>query len=395
MKKLFTLLLVIAFAFTLSANSVFAFSQDETSLADTSFLEFISSELTDEEMSTLTYTKSNLYNLNLELSGCEINFSFDNHNGFALLSKITLGEQEIFEVQEIYLDKVSPFATASGIKIYPAPFSYISYANGDYKNTVNNETLTDSQLEILSSKGFRYCGTGDYTSVDDRINFHHKNIEYYTIPYDLPTYITVSGASSCAIAAGTNALGYYDRFYENLIPNYQTYISYQGYVLYTGASASTDQVQYSLYDLTDTDVGGAGTTFTGFVNGMDEYVTGQGYNFSYNSLMSWGNFNFDGYKTAVQNGKPVTIFLMDFSLVAMGSFVEGDTEDRFMQMNYPANHVVVGCGYRVITYYDANNNQIAQRKFLRVSSGLDAFDLCYLNISSYTNISNAISFNIS
>ena len=395
MKKLFTLLIALTFAVAMSTNTVFAISSQNTQQADEAFLEFVASELTQQQLDDLTYTKSNLFDLDFNLSGCEINFAFDDHTGFALLAVITLGGEEIFELQEIYLDKTSPFANATGTKIYPAPLNYLVYQNGSYKNATNGQVLTSQQLQNIREKGFRYCGAGDYTAVDDRIDFHHKNIEYYTIPYDLPVYTTLSGASSCAVVAGTNALGYYDRFYENLIPNHQTYMSYQGYVLYYAGGTAVDQVQYTLYDLTETDVGGAGTTFTGFVNGMEEYVTDQGYNFSYNSLMSWGNFDFAGYKTAVQNGKPVTIFLMDFSLVAMGSFIEGDAQDRFMEKNYPANHVVVGCGYRVITYYDANNNQIAQRKFLRVSSGLTTYELCYLNISNYTNISNAISYNIS
>jgi len=395
MKKLFTLLIALAFAIVMSTNTVFAISSQDTSQADDAFLEFVASELTQQQLDDLTYTKSNLFDLDFNLSGCEINFAFDDHTGFALLAVITLGGEDIFELQEIYLDKTSPFANADGTKIYPAPLNYLVYQNGSYKNATNGQVLTTQQLQNLREKGFRYCGAGDYTAVDDNIDFHHKNIEYYTIPYDLPTYTTVYGASSCAVAAGANALGYYDRFYENLIPNYQTYMTYQGYVLYYGLSQATSDLQFTLYDLTETDVGGAGTTFTGFVNGMEEYVTGKGYNFSYNSLMSWGNFNFNGYKTAVQNGKPVTIFLMDFSLISMGNILEGENRDEFVQMNYPANHVVVGCGYRVITYYDANNSQIAQRKFLRVSSGLDTFELCYLNISSYTNISNAISYNIS
>ena len=145
----------------------------------------------------------------------------------------------------------------------------------------------------------------------------------------------------------------------------------------------------------EADVDGPGVTFTGYVSGLEQYVENHGYNFSYNSLMSWGSFDFDDYKTAVESGKAVSLFLTNYALVAMTSLNENTNQDSVYNRQYPSNHVVIGCGYRVIDYYNSSNVLVNHVKYLRVSSGFPELTLCYLNISNFTQIANAITINIS
>ena len=53
-----------------------------------------------------------------------------------------------------------------------------------------------------------------------------QNTEDYEIKYGLPTYYAEYGTTVCANTAGAIAIGYYDRFNENLIPNYKTYTKF-------------------------------------------------------------------------------------------------------------------------------------------------------------------------
>ena len=55
---------------------------------------------------------------------------------------------------------------------------------------------------------------------------------------------------SCAHTAGSIILVYYDRFCENIIPNYDPMIRVGPFVSYNNASAETIQIGLDLVDLT-------------------------------------------------------------------------------------------------------------------------------------------------
>ena len=392
MKKCFVLLSVmIAF---LICNPATASAYQVNDNSDELFIDFIQAELTQDEFESLEYTKQFVYDLDLQQAGYVIDFSFGENTGYALLAKIRFSDAYTYELEEIRLG-TSPFANCNGKKIYPAPFSYLEYVNGNFKDLSTNTVLNESQLAILEQKGFNYCGGTTYTGVTYTYNYDHKTDNEYSILGDVPKYTTVVGASNCAVAAGANLIGYYDRLYENLVPNYQTYNSFAGKIFYKSLSTEIESVMNTLYTMMGVDVDGPGVTFTGYVNGLESYVESKGYNFSYNSLMSWGSFNFDSYKTAVEAGKAVSLFLTNYALVSTTAYVENANQDSVYNRQYPSNHVVIGCGYRAIDYYDSNNNLINQAKYLRVSSGFPELTLCYLNISNFTQISNAITINIS
>ena len=376
------------------ATTVSALEVDVNDNSDALFLDFIQSELTDEEYQSLEYTKQYVYDFDLQQAGYVIDFSFGNNVGYALLAKIYFNDTYTYELEEIRLG-ASPFANCVGTKIYPAPFAYLQYANGNFKDLSTNTVLSESQLAILEQKGFNYCGGTTYTGVTYTYNYDHKTDNEYYIPGNLPEYTSVVGASNCAVVAGANLIGYYDRLYENLIPNYQTYTSFAGKIFYRALGSEVVSVMNSLYSLMEADVDGPGVTFTGYVSGLEQYVESHGYNFSYNSLMSWGSFDFDDYKTAVESGKAVSLFLTNYALVPVTAFGEYTNYDSAYNCQYPSNHVVIGCGYRVIDYYNSSNTLVNHVEYLKVSSGFPDLTLCYLNISNFTQIANAITINIS
>ena len=392
MKKFFVLLSVMIAFLICNPTTVSAYQVNDNS--DELFIDFIQAELTPEEFESLEYTKQFVYDLDLAPAGYVIDFSFGDNVGYALLAKIRFSDTYTYELEEIRLG-ASPFANCNGKKIYPAPFSYLEYVNGSFKDLSTNTVLNESQVTILEQKGFNYCGGTTYTGVTYTYNYDHKTDDEYSILGDVPKYTTVVGASNCAVAAGANLIGYYDRLYENLVPNYQTYNSFAGKIFYKSLSTEIESVMNTLYAMMGVDVDGPGVTFTGYVNGLEQYVENHGYNFSYNSLMSWGSFDFDDYKTAVESGKAVSLFLTNYALISMTAYVENVNQDSVYNRQYPSNHVVIGCGYRTIDYYDANNNLINQVNYLKVSSGFPDLTLCYLNISNFTQIANAITINIS
>ena len=135
-----------------------------------------------------------------------------------------------------------------------------------------------------------------------------------------------------------------------------------------------------------TDVGGAGTTFSGFQKGMNQYVVNHGLTYATSSV---GTLDLDKYKASIKSGKPVAIFLQNFSFLK--GEIGTDTRDDIRTQYIAVPHVAVGCGYKVVKYYNDNNQQIAQRTYLKVASGLFEYRISYLCLDGKSKIEQAIS----
>ena len=205
---------------------------------------------------------------------------------------------------------------------------------------------------------------------------------------EVPNYNQIND-SSCANVAGTILIGYYDRFCEELVPNYKTYVKIGTAIRYRIESFEIQAVMEELYTLMGTDVGGGGTTYSGFHNGMKSYVNAHGYSYSTEDL---GSLNFNKYKSAVDNNKPVAIFLLNYSYAVGGE--DNGTSEVIKSHYSTVAHVVVGCGYKVDTYYNANGQVIATRTYLKVASGWVQYGITYLCLDGKSEIYKADSITI-
>ncbi|MCI9504082.1 MAG: hypothetical protein HFE26_01645 [Clostridia bacterium] len=238
----------------------------------------------------------------------------------------------------------------------------------------------------VTERETKYCGAGDFVQQSETISYSHKETDEYCIKGDLPNYTAQSGGTSCANFAGTILVGYYDRFNENLIPNYKTYIKIGSIIRYKALGAETTQVLNELYQRMETDIDGEGTTINGFRSGMKSYAEAHGSAYVSEDM---GGLNFEKYQAAVKNETPVAIFLSAFSLVSnstAGSGAETITVDY-----YPAAaHVVVACGYKVDTYYNGGGGIVAQKTYLKVASGLGGYNISYLCLDGNCQIDKAL-----
>lgn len=241
-------------------------------------------------------------------------------------------------------------------------------------------------FKLVSLNDNKYCGSGMYTEASETINYSRKETTSYSMKGDVPSYYNQSSQTSCANIAGTEIIGYYDRFCEELIPNYTTYIQLGSIFKYKIISFETQEVMEELYTLMETDVGSAGTSYDGFQKGMKSYVNKRGYTYTIEDL---GNLNFNKYKSAVENNKPVAIFLNNFSFSVTGQ--ENSSSEVIKSHYFSSAHVVVGCGYKVDTYYNSNDQVIATRTYLKVASGLDEYKITYLCLDGKSTVVKATS----
>lgn len=255
--------------------------------------------------------------------------------------------------------------------------------------TVNAECVADEKVY----DSFDYCGAEIFEDRTETIIYTRKEIAAdYSIQYDLPNYTGKLGETGCANIAGAVLIGYYDRFNENLIPDYKVYKKLGASFSYKAPNEIIIAVMAELHDLMLTDVGKKGTTFPDFQTGMNKYVSQKGYTYVSNDVLSRGSFNIDNFKQSVQSGKPVALFLSGFAFLSSIEEVNGVD---FIHSEYcAATHISVACGYKIYNYYNSNNQLIATRTYLKVASGLAGYDITYLNINNLGNIDNAISVEI-
>ncbi len=372
-------------------NEIFA-KAESVDLADQSFLEFVASD-TDYE-GEIAYTHSPLYDESLQTNGRQYDFAIGDAEGYALMVEIQVGNQVFYEIEELFYNKQSPFEESEGLPVYVTHGLYLDYKNNAFYNLSTDELVDEAFIAESAYKGFGYCGDGSTTVVTQTVEHASKQVENYTIQFELPNYMgSVYGITSCANTAGAIIIGYYDRFYENLIPDYQSYVSIGGVVCYkTGATEVFDLVM-ELYDLMGTDKNQAGTTYAGFQSGMQQYVTGKGYTYTTTNMFTNGSLNMTSYKNAVQAGKPVAMFLSGFAMLVNTS--QTTPTDTITSHYINSTHATVGCGYRIDTYYDESGRLIDTRNYLKIASGLESYDIGYLNINALGQMDKAIAVDIS
>ena len=389
-KKLFGLILSLGIlsSVIIPTGQAIVTKAEELDPADQSFIEFLLSDINYE--TEIEYTHSPLYNEDLEVNGRQYDFTVGDIEGYALLTEIQGVSKTFYEVEELFYNKQSPFDDCEGLPVYITHGLYLDYKDNEFYNILDNNQVSEEVVEACAYKGFRYCGMGDIVTQTQTVNYTTKSTSTYSIQYDLPNYLGQEGVADCANVAGAVIIGYYDRFYENLIPNFQAYTRLGSVLRYKTSATEVYELVSELSSLMGTQY--AGTTFAEFQDGMAQYVSGKGYTYSTTNVFSSGYFDFNKYKNAVESNKPVALFLNTFAM--LNGITENGTSDTISNGYINSTHVVVGCGYRCDTYYDGNGAQKDVRRYLKVASGTSSYNIGYLNINGLGQIDRAISVTI-
>lgn len=395
MKKLLTLML----ALVLSLSSIATYSGFDVlakantyDAGDEYFLEFISSDVDEED---INFSHTPLYNADLEESGREYIFTVDGQNGYALMTQFSGETQTFYEIEELFFNKTSPFASCLGLPVYITHNTYLEYKDQAFFDLSTGVQVSDEQMAEYVFNGFNYFGggTATFTNTTFTISYARKTTVNYSIQYDLPNINGSFQNGSCAHTAGAIILVYWDRFCENIIPNFEPMSVIGPFVVYKTITTEIEDLGFELIELMQIGEPHEGTTFSEFQLGMETLVERQGYTYTTTNLFSGGSFNFNNYKNSVENNIPVALFLSDFNM--LDGILEDDGIDTIGNGYCPVSHVTAACGYKIDTYYDANDSVIQTRNYIKVASGLNSYGIGYLNINGVTSISKAISIQVS
>ena len=232
---------------------------------------------------------------------------------------------------------------------------------------------------------YDYYGGGQQYPGEETISYTYKKTTAEgAIESTVPDFHTMEGGGSCANVGGAIMIANYDRFCENLVPDYTSYRVFLGNIVYRGISSQTLEVMKSLYQLMGTD--SEGTTFDGYQDGMRKYVQNKGYTYSYSDV---GNINWSSYMSSISNDRPVALFLSKYTFLSVIS-TDNNVDTIYTNTTYEG-HVVIGYGYKIEEYYNSNNQLIATRNYLRVASGFNDEGLALLCLDGKSTVDRAIS----
>ncbi len=235
---------------------------------------------------------------------------------------------------------------------------------------------------ILSARTARYAeeiirGGADGSATRD-VYYTSKTIEDYVNPYKAPSFVT-SQSNACVVEAGGNVMVYYDRIFDDLIPDY-THKYIFGKFTYGTQNEAVDNMFDTMYDMMGTT--NDGTNIPGFKKGMKAYAASRGHDINLTQFTgSYYNVNFEGLKKQLKAEKPAVIFLNTYSVTSFGGIVENVGHDIIEHTTFSGAHAMMVYGFKDIYYYDEDARLKQRDTFLYVSAGLDSISLVLLDIT--------------
>lgn len=192
--------------------------------------------------------------------------------------------------------------------------------------------------------------------------------------------------NACSPMAGANICGFYDRWSDNLIPNYTTGMANGSSFMYIsmGSLAPIQTLVVDLYNAMGTNVGGDGTTQSGFENGLASYASSKGYGTSFQSIKtSSTTVDLNALRTAIYNDKVAVISLTNYNLVTARGENNGYVELR--KYTYNVGHMMMVYGFETVAYYSGGNN-FRTDTYLYVSTGYNSGMRAQVLLGSNLNI---------
>lgn len=196
-----------------------------------------------------------------------------------------------------------------------------------------------------------YSDNGEFTIVTETLSYATKESSpIYRINSTFPNYYNKMLNNACANVAGANLIGYYDRYYENLIPNCVTGLKRGNNYNYFSMSTISTQISdliHELYVRMGTNAPNLGTTQEGYKNGITSYVQSKNYNVEFASVMNSDNLNFNKVQQAINNGDPISLYLSGYNIVAIN---DNGINVELKKYLYTGNHIMIVYGYQILNY---------------------------------------------
>lgn len=389
--KRFVIILFSVIILVISALACTGFTYglpNSSNEADEVFRNVVDNLLLEEGYGNVEVTaqKQLIYDMNLSELGYVYDFDIDSKDSYVII----INNDGVYEAVEVYFDSRNPYKGLIETPVYVSNMIYLYWVEDEFYLIDSETALSDAVIEELRSIAY-YCGSGEMTYSYETVNFISKSENVYELAKRNPSNVEVpSLLNACVPIAGANIVQYYDKTYQNLVPNFVPGVVLANHYLYKLKTAEMQSVTRELYSDMETNTTGIGSSVAQFKSGMIKYCNRYGYNVAYNSCMSSNQLNYDKVKTELNNGKPVAIFSKSMSIA---SFTIYENKDAIEYLNGVNPHALIAFGYKEINY-TLTNNMTRQDKYMSVSTGLSQRTTGYMKVTNTSTIDNAFSVNI-
>ena len=227
------------------------------------------------------------------------------------------------------------------------------------------------------------------TLASTQIYYTSREVEEGETAGGAPLYDYSAGYSNaCGPIAGTAIVAFYDKYYPNLIPNWESYYPATGKYR-SQVTTYTTPVLSELYTLMKTNVNGDGVSESEFKTGLQTYITNHGYSVSYTNVKSGSSLNYSACKAAIDSNKVIALFIKPDAVYEIAEYSDHDT---FIESTITGNHIMYAYGYLQIKYYNSTG-LFRTETFLEVSTGRTSPSLAYFKVDS-SNVEAAYVVNV-
>lgn len=365
MKK-WTSLFLIAVLAAVWLTAVPTVSAQTADAYDLLFEETMTVFLEDQGQDGAAYTshKELLYDVSLEPLGAIYTYELAGECGYTVIINSNGG----YEVTESFFGREDPYAGCTGLRIYVLSFVYWEYVDGHFIDLGTDEILTDERVDSFLNTTYGVFGD-EVSYQNEAFQFVTKNEVEYKLAHEYPCFYTqYLTRGDCVSVAGANLIIYFDRFYENLIPNYTPGTDGEnGYAYYDFPMTTFNALNDDLFvRMGDED----GISTAEFRSGFASYVNDKGLYTSCYACMSNTSFNYSVAKSRINAGMPLILFLRELTMTS--SVTEENNQEKILHTRFTGTqHAVSAYGYKEIQY-TLPDGSVRLDRFLAVAVG-DSF----------------------
>lgn len=388
MKKKFAVLFLMLALVISALGGTVAFAQVSLEECDKCFQATISGLVDGEDVDggKIAAERKPVYDIDLQQLGYVYEFEISSGSGYAII----ICDDGNYVAQEMVTKTPSPYVdVADGeLCVYVNSLTYLKYFGGAFYDIATLEEISSENVALLRENAIIYKASEglDYESVSVTINYQSRTSDAKSLSKRIPHYTSPGGLeSACAAVAGCNLIGFYDRYYEQLIPNHIAGYEAYGYYLYNLADTYVYDCIRDLYAKMDGSA--AGITENNFKKGMQNYCAEKGLTCDFNQLVSSGKLNYDAVKQSIAENKPIVLMLSTYNICSISGY-SSNKYDRYDYQLSQGNHMMAGFGYYQI-YYTLSNGTKQTNTFIEVATGFARKSEAYFNINYSTNINSA------
>ncbi len=385
-KKIVTIAMMFVLMLSIISGTA-AFAEVSIEECDRCFQTTICGLLDGDEVgaSKINAERKPVYDINIQLLGYVYEFEIISGSAYAII----ICDNGNYVTHELVTQSESPYVDFSEneLRVYVNNMTYLKYVDGTYFDIETSAEVSAEILEAISENAVTYSsGDVEYESTSVTIRYQTRTPNAKNLCVAPPSYTSPGGIeSACAAVAGSNLIGFYDRYYENLIPNHAAGYETYGIYIYNVADNYVYDTVRDLYNKMDGS--SKGINETNFKKGMQVYCKEKGLTCDFTQLVTSGRLNYSGVINSINENKPVVLLLSTYNICDINGY-DSSKYDRLDYRLYGGNHMMAGFGYCEINYtFSDGSNQT--NRFIYVATGFAGKSEAYFNINYNTNINSA------